>query len=599
MHHATGREMMRSPFSTKVEISSTAKLLDVIRGEGASASSPTDPLAYPSPSGGELVRELLQHLPFFRKRLVVGIEIGPNYLALVKMLPLSPARHKLLDHRLVPFEPKSAVGSPSFYEFLRSVVLDFSGSLKQVSLWTSLSPSHGDLRQIRIPRKAARRELAHAVYWVARKEMKFDEAEVFFDFEVQGEVTDERDGKIWVMAYIAPRDAMKKVKELFAKSGLELAGLTIAPFIVQNLFRSQWVPTSSITTYADLQFGYDTSRISIFFKGNLILTKVSDVGTDQLVPSTDTDPADEEGLLEQISPALEKLTEEIETVFHYHCGPGKGEPIQKLFVSGPVIPGKALINHLSQNLGVRMVTVDLLNPANPFLSRVRPPPSRAERARYTPALGLALSANTRTPNMLCPFAAKARQAAVTRLNRVLLWAFGAVFFILGGLFLWQDHARNQKSAELTRLQEELAQLTPVANAGLVTELASKVKAQQRLLKSKAEKYLSLAVLSELSGLTPDTIRLLSITADFGGLPEAATRDLGGGQIKSLSRSLILEGIVEGDSLTAEASLAHYLMRLGASPLFVDPAVHQSALEISQEVGEVLHFFLRMGLGQGG
>ena len=174
-----------------------------------------------------------------------------------------------------------------------------------------------------------------------------------------------------------------------------------------------------------------------------------------------------------------------------------------------------------------------------------------------------------------------------------------VLLVLGGFLLWQDYARRQKSAELTRLREELAQLAPVADRGQVTELASKVKAQQRLLKGKAEKYLSVAVLSELAALTPEVIRVLNLTADFGELPATAARDVASGQIKRLSRSLVIEGLVEGDSLTAETSLAHYLMRLGASPLFVDPAVHQSTLEMKQDVGEVLHFVLRMGLGQGG
>ncbi len=591
--------MMRWPFATKDEISSTAKLLDVIRGEDASVSSTSAPLIYPSPSRGERVRELFQHLPLLRKRLVVGIAIGPDHLALVKMLPLSSTRNKLLDHRLVPFPQNSPVGSSSFSEFLRAVVIDFSGSLKQVSLWTSLPPSHGDLRQIRIPRKAASGELARTVYWVARKEMGFDEAEVFFDFEVQGEVAEAKDGKIWIMTYTAPRQAVREVKELFAKSGLELAGLTISPFIVQNLFRSDWVPTSGITTYADLLLGNDHSRLSIFHQGNLILTKVIDLGTDHLVPPADTDPADEESHLESIRPMLARYAGEIAAVIQYHCGQGKGEPIQKLFLSGSVIPGKALISGLSQHLGVKLMAVDLLNPANPFVSRLKPPPSRSERARYTPALGLALSANSRTPNILCPFAVKTRQTAVTRLNRVLLGAFAATFLVLGSLFLWQDQVHQQKRAELALLQQELAQFNPIADPGLVTDLAARLKAQQRALKGKAEKYLSLAVLSELSSITPETIRLLSITADFGGLPQAASKDFDSDRIKGLSRSLILEGIVEGDGLSAEATLAHYLMRLGASPLFVDPAVHQSALEISQEFGEVLHFFLRMGLGPGG
>ena len=373
MPQTTGRDMMRPGFSTKDEISSTAKLLDVIRGEGFSASGQAEGSDFSTPSPGQMVRDFLRHLPFLRKRMVVGIEIGPSQVTLVKMLPLSPSRHKLLDYRLVPLAPDDPIGSPGFFELLRGLVMDFSGSLKKVNLWTSLPAAHGDLRQIRIPRKAAKGELAQAVYWVARKEMNFNEEEAFFDFEVQGEVAAAGDGKIWVMAYTAPRDVVKERKELFAKSGLELAGLTVAPFVVQNLFRSQWVPTSSTSTYADLQLGHAASRISIFFKDNLILTKVLDLGADSLSLSPDTAPVDEQGLLERVGPALERLTAEIEAVFQYHCGPGKGEPIPKLFVSGPVTPDKAIMNHLSQELKVKMVTVDLWNPANPFLSQVRPP----------------------------------------------------------------------------------------------------------------------------------------------------------------------------------------------------------------------------------
>ncbi len=298
--------MMRPGFSTKDEISSTAKLLDVIRGEGFSASGQAEGSGFSTPSPGQMVRYFLRHLPFLRKRMVVGIEIGTSQVTLVKMLPLSPSRHKLLDYRLVPLAPDNPIGSPGFFELLRGLVMDFSGSLKKVNLWTSLPAAHGDLRQIRIPRKAAKGELAQAVYWVARKEMNFNEEEAFFDFEVQGEVAAAGDGKIWVMAYTAPRDAVKERKELFAKSGLELEGLTVAPFVVQNLFRSQWVPTSSTSTYADLQLGHAASRISIFFKDNLILTKMLDLGADSLSLSPDTTPVDEQGLLDKGRPGVGK-----------------------------------------------------------------------------------------------------------------------------------------------------------------------------------------------------------------------------------------------------------------------------------------------------
>jgi len=590
---------MRPIFSTKDEISSTAKLLEVIRSKSPAEADLSETFVLASPSRGERIRGFLQHLPVFRKRLVVGIEVGSTHVDLVKVLPLSPSRHRLLDYRRIPVEPTMQLGSPPFCEFLRSVVLDFSGSLKRVSLWSSLSSTEGDLRQIRIPAKAAKGKLAQAVYWVARKELRFDEAETFFDFEVQGQVPPEADGKIWVMAYTAPRRAIKERKELFARSGLELAGLTIAPFVLQNLFRSHWVSTSGTLAYAVLQLGQRASRISVFWKENLILTKAIEIGTEQLAPAATSESEDDDRQLSMADPALAKLADEIEALFQYHCGPGKGDPIHKLFLAEPATLGKSLCNHLGQRLGVKIVALDLLNPANPHLSTVRPPQALAERALFTSAMGLALSSNAHTPNLVCPFAQKAQKAAMARLNRSLLWALVIIALSIGGLFIQQDHVRNQKRGELTQLQHEMARFNPVASSERLTAMASKVQVRQQTLKVKAEKYLSLAVLSELSALTPGSIRLLSIMADFGGLPDSAARNLGSAQIKSVSRSLVIEGIIEGDSLSAETALAHYLMRLGASPLFVDPAVHQSALEITQEVGEVLHFFLRMGLGHGG
>ena len=130
---------------------------------------------------------------------------------------------------------------------------------------------------------------------------------------------------------------------------------------------------------------------------------------------------------------------------------------------------------------------------------------------------------------------------------------------------------------------------------LVMQLVSKVKSQEQLLKEKAKKILGIAVVSELSALTPANIKLSSIMVDLGGIPEAQTKDVTPGQIKSVSKTLVIDGIVQGESQTLDASLARYLMKLGASPMFINPTVHSSTLETYQEVGEVLHFILRIGL----
>jgi hypothetical protein len=240
----------------------------------------------------------------------------------------------------------------------------------------------------------------------------------------------------------------------------------------------------------------------------------------------------------------------------------------------------------------------LLNPANPFLSRVRHPLSFAERSRYASALSAALSDNSRTPNLLCTFDEKERRAAVARLNRTMFWIFMSVFLILGAVFLWQEHIRSQKTAALSQLRQELAHYTPLVDHDTVTQMVSRAKEEQRLLKGKAEKYLGVAVLSELSARTPEPIRLIGVTAALGGIPPAPATDIGPGQIKGISKSLVIDGIIQADSLTAEATLAHYLMKLGSSPMFLDPSIHVSARETYPGVGEVLHFIIRMGLVQG-
>jgi Tfp pilus assembly PilM family ATPase len=585
---------MRPPFSTHDEISSTAKLLDVIRGEGFSSPGQSEISTFPPASTGQVVQEFLQSLPFFRKHIVVGIEVGPRYLTLVKMVRLSPSRQKLLDYRLVPFEPSTPAGGPGFYEFLRSVVIEFCGSLKRVNLWSIVPTDQVELRQIRIPQKVAKKALYNAIFWVAKKEMNFDEKESLFDFEIQGKVVEENIGKIWVMAYTVPKDAVKEMNAIFAKSGLELAGLTIAPFAAQNLFRTQWVSTSGVSAYAALQFGDSSSRLSIFTQGNLILTKEIDTGMDSLRANL----LEEESTFEEVGPALEKLLRQVEEVFEYHSEHGKGKPIERLFISGPLNPGKAILNYISESLGIRTATVDLLNPANPFVSRVRPPLSVAERSRYASALSLALSDNSHTPNLLCTFEEKERRAAVARLNRSIFWIFMSVFLILGAVFLWQEQIRSRKTAELSQLRQELAQYTPLVDHDTVTRMVSRVKEEQRLLKGKAEKVLGVAVLSELSARTPEPIRLIGITAALGGIPPAPATEIGPGQIKGISKSLVIDGIIQADSLTAEATLAHYLIKLGSSPMFLDPSIHVSARETYPGVGEVLHFIIRMGLVQG-
>jgi hypothetical protein len=211
-------------------------------------------------------------------------------------------------------------------------------------------------------------------------------------------------------------------------------------------------------------------------------------------------------------------------------------------------------------------------------------------------LGLALSDNSRTPNLLFTFKDKEEQAAVAHINRSIFWVFMSVVLILMSVFVWQEYSSRQKKAELSRLTQELAQYVPAVDQSSIMQLAARVKNQQSILREKANEYLGMAVLSELSALTPPNIRLISISADLGWMAEPQAKDtVTPGQSKSVAKSLVIDGIVKGDSQTFEASLARFLMKLESSPIFINPAIHSNAPETYHEIGEAFHFVLKMGL----
>jgi hypothetical protein len=98
-------------------------------------------------------------------------------------------------------------------------------------------------------------------------------------------------------------------------------------------------------------------------------------------------------------------------------------------------------------------------------------------------------------------------------------------------------------------------------------------------------------------LTPPNVRLLSISTQLGPLPQkASSEDTKGKKAVQAPKSkvLILEGIVQGDRLTLESTLAGYLMELKNSPLFEQPDISTKSFEYSGN-NQVLRFKAQLNL----
>lgn len=630
------------------EISSTEKLLNVIRGK-AKAASEDEPSYKPVVPKKRKASPLSSLTPAFQRPVTIGVDINHQALQMVKVEETAADHWRLVDYRRVPIPSTTTRGTHEFTGFLKSELGKFCGPGKGLQIWNLMSSAKVDVRFIKIP-KVPRKQLENAIYWTAKRELAFEDMDTILDFEVQNDVVEQGIKKTSVMVYTVPRREVESVVELFNDTGYQLSGLAIAPFAIQNLFRTKWMPTYG-ETLASLYIGRDGARIDIYSRGSLILTRDIKTGmnsmvealvegyTDRkrpsardlrwggapvdftitpsqaykLIMSLDPDapaltPDDaghdltEEDIFDMIRPALDRLVRQVERTFA-NLG---GEKVSRVYISGVVNAYRPLIQYIGEQLGIESGVMDPLDPSIPYLSGYAEPATASEKASLAVAVGLALSDNVRTPNLLFTYKEKEKMATVSRVNRVILFSMAAI--IISGLtvFAWQERVASKKKATISDLNQQLSSLNLMVDTKLILQMAAKDREERRLKKEYGERYLGMAVLSELSALTPENVRFLKVKTSFGkpegkGAPAAKAAEKGAAaakQAEALAKNLEIDGIVMGERSMLEGYLSSYVLRLKGSPLVKEATVQKSVVEALQQnksEGEVLHFVLNIKL----
>ena len=618
------------------EITSTEKLLDIIRGKKDSGIEKTD----------EVVKVKKKRPSFkafrfrpFDSKVTVGVDVGYQSLRMVKIQETAENQWKLVDYRSVPL-PKASVGSFEFTGFVKSELSKFCGTSKNLKIWTLIPSSKVDVRFIKIP-KVPPKQVENAVYWTVKKEITFEDSETILDYDVQGDITEQGVQKLSVLVHTTPRSEVQSIQDLFSDAGYNLAGVTIAPFAIQNLFRTGWVPVVGDVT-ASLYIGRDWSRIDMYSKGNLVLTRGIKAGLSSMVEALvetynekmkkapaerdsvaktdrgltteqahkllmslnpDAPPLGredfghqlkEEEIFSMILPAIERLVRQVERTFA-NVG---AERVGKIYIAGVIDGYKPLVDYIGDQLGIESGIMDALSLDSPSIYDVDPPSSVSERVAFAPAVGLALSDNSRTPNLNFTYKAKQKMIQVARVNRVIM--MGVLLFILlgSGAFYWQLHLADQKKATYENLRKELDRYNPRIDKNFILQIATKVKQEQGVTRSYSERYIGMAVISELSTLTPSHIRLLKMRTDMAAVP--AAKNPGGTPAKEpvkeseRVRNLEVEGIVLGERSKLESLLSSYVLKLQSSPLFRETKVQKTNVEsyyMNKGQSEVLRFNL--------
>lgn len=600
--------------NTDKEISSTEKLLNSIRAKNDSllsrGSSP--PLSIQL-DRVPIKKKLAKIIPF-RKPITVGVDIGFGSLRFVKIL-CSDSQYKLLDCRITSFDPQISIASPEFTDFLKSELNDFCGKSKEISLWSAVSIANVDVRYISIP-KVSKSKISNAVYWTAKKEIQFNEKETIFDFEEKEEVSENGTRKITAIVYTAPRKEVEELKNLFDKSGFPLAGISMAPFAVQNLFRAKWISPAD-ETVAMLYIGRELSQIDVFFKNSLVLTRGIRAGIHSMIdalveaegkPTMDASQAEKvlfslqndhpnpfflakEDIFGMILPAIERLIRQTERTFEYYSVTLKKKPANRIFICGHMSAYKPLVEHIGKELGITADTFDPLNTVSSLSENIGASFSTSERLVFAMAVGLASSNNSYTPNLLFTYKEKKKVKDIANINKGIILVFLLFLSIGWGFSLWQGHLANIKEAKVTELRQQLDKYRPLLDRNVVFKVAANAKKQLHKNKTLGKKYLGMGIISELLDLTDSNIRLLSMDIDLGNFQKYSDPN-------NDRRGLLLDGFIYGDREMFESTLAGYLVKLDSSSLFRQPNVTKNSLEFSYKYGEVLRFLLNVQLERG-
>jgi type IV pilus assembly protein PilM len=629
------------------EVTSTERLLDLIRTDSKSEYTASSMVS--QKSFGHRLKNFFNNPVSFKKTISVGVDLGHDDIKMVMISRISDQKYEMLEYERIPFDDNVDRQSPQFPQFLRTVLANFCGNTKNVELWCTIPSARVETRQIRIP-KVNPKQIPNSVYWSYKKISSFDETKNIFDFEILGEVEEGDRPKIDVMAYTAPQQEIKELKDMFSKAGYPLTGISIVPFAFQSILRSGQIETDEMNV-SSLYIGRDWSRIDIFAAGNLVLSRGIKAGVKTMIEALRTEiegnlfelsiaksPTKDsarisaikkklKGELEQahqlffgvihdsapsllderqrllkedkifkmILPALERLVRQVERTLRHFSLNYDNARVGKLYISSGVNPHQRIVDYIGEELAIPTETLNPFADSANFISLAPSPEDPSEQSAYVPAMGMALSSNSLTPNFLYTYKDKQKTARTQWVNRGVFAAFGLVGVLCIAVTLWQGGQVDEKEYKLQNLQQQLEKVTLRVDKNLILKLVDETQSTRRQIKEIGQKYLGVAVISEITDLTPPSVRLISISAKLGDAPDKGKGQKKGKQKKGPdNKTLVLDGIVRGDRLILESTLAGYLMELKNSPMFDQPTISKKSFERYQD-NDVLRFTARLKL----
>lgn len=593
------------------ELHSTEKLLELIRTQDNKKTG-ADTEAPPTTAPKEANPSTLASPISFQKKISIGVDIGHTYIKLAKLHKTSEG-FELLDYMDVPLNTSVSFKDKNFRRILKSALDEFCADAGRYQLWSAIGSADVEIRCLTIP-KVPRKQTANAVFWTFTKKVTFNQNIEILDFDILGDTTEDGVKKTEVVAFKSPKEDVDQLNSAFREIGYPLNGITIVPFAIQNLFRTRIFPLHE-QNVCSLFVGRDWSRIAIFNNGNLILSRGIKAGMRSMVESinialyrqngwasqtggnssedsptgqdsktTAIDPAAQKlffdflnyadlpptaesaqashtphEVFQMLLPAVERLVRQIERTLDHYSLHFKRERVRRIYISGQITSSTLLVEHIGQQLDLPIEVLDPFPTPNAFTEKVKIPASASLRESYAPAIGIALSRNTMTPNFLFTHQNKEEVENIRRNNMGVLTACMLCLIGMISYFSWQERQLDAKRMNIEKINAQILSYNPPAQKELILALYAQTKNKRQALKQITRRYAPLAFINELAQITPASVRLLTVDMRL---------DTEGGS----GPQLLIEGIIFSEPKGFETALTSYLFSLRNSPLFSKPNV---------------------------
>jgi len=408
-------------------------------------------------------------------------------------------------------------------------------------------------------------ETYQAIKWKFAEEIPFPIEEALFDFYPlpKGEAFTE---KVDYVAACINRKLYLENSYIITKAGLRLAGITVLPEALQEVFKPEILKESD-KIVSVIYMGKRTTNISIFSHGNFEFNRELNIGGENItlamsgimvtpegkveisreqaekikvehgVPThLETFPKLEEIPLVQLQamvrPALEKIQSELSRTFEYYKGQTGEAAVNKIVLSGGSSLTPNLKEFLGEGLGIPVVSPEPIPKLNP---------------RLTAAVGAALVGTQRINLIPDEIKYRWKHLAQKFLKPQLvvpgLVALLSLFYLL---FWFQAFSLN---LEINSINRKLADYRPkLARLDELEKTSQDVERRKITLRSYEEKKTKMPmVFEEISRLIPSSANLNNLTLTLADVH--------------------LWGTVFGNDGPAENILSRFVLALSNSPLF--------------------------------